>query len=81
MVTKQNCESFVQILLFTEDETVPQSFCSGDDFPITCRQYAASEAGVVAEYLQSRTFSALFSPGDHQGHVKWSYETCVAYFF
>ena len=58
---------FPQILLITEDETVPQNFCVGNDLPITCYQYAASEARMVAEYLQSRTLSALFSPGDHQG--------------
>lgn len=57
-----------QILLITEDEAVPQSFCSGDSLPIACYQYATSEASMVAKYLQSRTLSALFSPGDHEGY-------------
>ena len=57
------------LLIMTEEETVPLSFCSGLSFPIICSQYSAS--GHMLEKFLDQTKDIKYHPifiseGDHE---------------
>ena len=39
------------LLIMTEEQTFPMSFCNGMSFPVICSQYPESESGLVLEKL------------------------------
>ena len=58
------------LLIMTEEETIPLSFCNGTSFPIICSQYPASESGPMLENLIAQTkgiqyYPMFISDGDH----------------
>ena len=56
------------LLLMTQEEQIPLSFCTGTSLPIICSHYAASESSDVAEMIQSSSvnYNPIFiSEGRH----------------
>ena len=58
------------MLLLSEDEPLPEEFCRGISFPITCIRYNVGETKNVFESLQVSKNSPIFlSKGDHKDLV------------
>ena len=62
------------LLITTEEETFPISFCNGMSFPVICSQYPESESGLVLEKLIDRTkdtqyYPIFISDGHHENLI------------
>ena len=59
------------LLIMTEDEIIPLSFCNGNTFAIICSQYPAKNSGHLLGKLLDQTegikyYPILISEGDHE---------------
>ena len=55
------------LLLLSEDETIPEQFCTGMSTPMTCVRYDSGDSKKILKLIQVSKNSPIFlSQGDHR---------------